>query len=607
MVGVEIVLAALPLAIAAVEHYRAGLTPAKDYFRYDSTLKSIRNRLRIEQDLFEGMMKRILLQEISPNQARDLFPDPGQHVDLELWRTIRIDEKLRERLSSKYESFINVVGEMEMIMRQLMERLGIESSWSESTPTLPLAVKSGQWEWRKIKWIFGRKQRELLIRRFEMYNRNIARYVEQLEILAPVLKPRPDEACKYHHLVRENACKVYDALEAGWKCRRSCLHNANLQLERRDSTQSSNLFKISLTFENQFVHSTSSLPNWLEAQFDIDELDEQMGRDGRPHANDFIHSNNGSLYAQPSYGSSTTRAIPLPTTAGKQARRSVRFAEPDDGTKQPYKPQRSRSGTANSLQISSLCDALYVAPNPPTTLGFLVDTSCTQRINISTKTFRPSHHAEPVSLDCLFPASGTPSRERKFFGKLSGQQRLRIAVTLAHTVLELYESPWLHDSWSKSDIYFFCDGLDRYKRPIIDNPYVSRSFKSQAPQEHGPSSAQNAENFYSSLIVNKSLFALGIVLIELALNRSIEDLWAEASHPSTTVSGRGLSTAETYSVATELIDAVYNEQGMQYGYVVQRCLKGEFGVQESMKQLNHDAFRALVYEGVLAPLEDDLK
>lgn len=219
----------------------------------------------------------------------------------------------------------------------------------------------------------------------------------------------------------------------------------------------------------------------------------------------------------------------------------------------------------------------------------------------------PSSQAEPVSLDCLFPASRIPSQDRKFFGKLSGLQRLRIAVTLAHTVLQLYDSLWLYDSWSKSDIYFFCEGLDRYKRPIIDDPYVSRSFEPQAPQEDGPSSAQNAEDFYNSLVVKKSLFALGIVLIELALNRSFEDLWAEASPPDTTVSGRGPSTAETYRMATELIDAVYDEQGMQYGYVVQCCLKCEFGVQESMKQLNHNAFRALVYEGVLAPLEDDLK
>lgn len=40
---------------------------------------------------------------------------------------------------------------------------------------------------------------------------------------------------------------------------------------------------------------------------------------------------------------------------------------------------------------------------------------------------------------------------------------------------------------------------------------------------------------------------------------------------------------------------------------VQRCLRCEFGVQDSKKQRDFDASRDLVYEGVLAPLEDDLK
>lgn len=77
------------------------------------------------------------------------------------------------------------------------------------------------------------------------------------------------------------------------------------------------------------------------------------------------------------------------------------------------------------------------------------------------------------------------------------------------------------------------------------------------------------------------------------------------SEPS--VSKRSYSTAETYQVATSLIDTVYDEQGTQYGYVVQRCLRCEFGFQDSKKRLEIDAFRAAVYEGVLAPLEEDLK
>ena len=215
--------------------------------------------------------------------------------------------------------------------------------------------------------------------------------------------------------------------------------------------------------------------------------------------------------------------------------------------------------------------------------------------------------AEPISLNCLFPADKVALQGRRPFGKLSSQQRLSIAVTLAHTLLQLHESPWLCESWSKHDIHFVSRGIDRYNRPVIDDPFVSRSFGPQVHQNPGPLSPRDVDDFSSGLIINRSLFALGIILIELALNRPIEELCEEARPSNKSAKEEPPNIVEIYGVATNLIDAVYAEQGMQYGYVVQRCLKCEFGIQENMKDLSTDTFRALVCESVLAPLEDDLK
>ncbi|KAM0794886.1 hypothetical protein BDR22DRAFT_873746 [Usnea florida] len=112
MSGVEsvgFVLAALPLVISAVEHYHDGLDPLRDYLRYNSRLKSLRTRLRIQQDLFEGTMKRLLLEELSTPQAQALFPDAGRHADREQWNTPEIKKKVRNRLGGKYENFMNIV------------------------------------------------------------------------------------------------------------------------------------------------------------------------------------------------------------------------------------------------------------------------------------------------------------------------------------------------------------------------------------------------------------------------------------------------------------------------------------------------------------------
>ena len=129
MSGVEIVgivLGALPLAISAVEHYHDGLDPLRDYLRYNSTLKSLRTRLRVQQDLFEGTLMRLLLGELSTSQAQALFSEVGHHVDGKQWNTPEIDEKLRNRLGGKYENFMDVIREMEAAMRRLMKNLDID-------------------------------------------------------------------------------------------------------------------------------------------------------------------------------------------------------------------------------------------------------------------------------------------------------------------------------------------------------------------------------------------------------------------------------------------------------------------------------------------------
>jgi len=138
---------------------------------------------------------------------------------------------------------------------------------------------------------------------------------------------------------------------------------------------------------------------------------------------------------------------------------------------------------------------------------------------------------------------------------------------------------------------------------LISDAYVSRSFwPPGSPHPTNKSAEATTEDFPSSQIINKTLFALGIVLIELYLNKTLEDLHPPSDDKNEAARSQGI--VDVYRTATSQIDNVYSIGGTQYGYVVQRCLKCEFGIQDSKKQLDFDAFRGLVYEGVVAPLED---
>ncbi len=141
MSGAEIaglLLACLPLAISALEHYRDGLDPLMDFLNYDRTLKSLRTRLRLQQVLYEGTLQRLLVSELSEAQASALFRNSEHHVDENLWGSKEIEEKLQRKLGDQYAMFIDVIGEMEVVMSKLMYKLDIDIQGKVGMPVSAL-------------------------------------------------------------------------------------------------------------------------------------------------------------------------------------------------------------------------------------------------------------------------------------------------------------------------------------------------------------------------------------------------------------------------------------------------------------------------------------
>jgi hypothetical protein len=95
-------------------------------------------------------------------------------------------------------------------------------------------------------------------------------------------------------------------------------------------------------------------------------------------------------------------------------------------------------------------------------------------------------------------------------------------------ILQFYNSSWLNEAWGKRDICFFSDGVDEGNRSLMSMPYISRLFSVHPTASSNigdPSNAAAVMNpFLGGLLVNKMLFALRIVLIELCLKKPFEDL-----------------------------------------------------------------------------------
>ena len=132
-----------------------------------------------------------------------------------------------------------------------------------------LKIRKGKWEWTKLKWSFRRKRWEALLRNFERRNDHLATFVGQWEILAPSPKSRSKALSQHYWIVREDACKVYDALENSWKCRHPCSHTVNLQLESRGSGEGLPHFIAALSFQDQSSGSQISEQKWVETRLNV--------------------------------------------------------------------------------------------------------------------------------------------------------------------------------------------------------------------------------------------------------------------------------------------------------------------------------------------------
>ena len=206
-------------------------------------------------------------------------------------------------------------------------------------------LRRGGWEWRKIRRSFGRKDRKALIQEFERYNGDIARYVEQREILAPTPKPRPDEFLKCYDTIRNHASVLYDALDAGWQCRCVFAHRANLLLERRDDVNTAPGFRLFLSFLHSPSQDHPGQKAWLEAQVDVGEWDEDTETDDQ-QAQDVTTIATCPSPVPPMTTKPLTTNVSLPFTLGRRTGRSLRIVEP------PV-PLEFRSTSGTILPISA--------------------------------------------------------------------------------------------------------------------------------------------------------------------------------------------------------------------------------------------------------------
>jgi hypothetical protein len=193
-----------------------------------------------------------------------------------------------------------------------------------------------------------------------------------------------------------------------------------------------------------------------------------------------------------------------------------------------------------------------------------------------------------TSLENLLSLS-RPFSEKKWLHK----EKAILAVVLAYSMLQLHESPWLSQSWSAKHIYFLENSsfsssrLSATSQLKLRRPYVS--------------TALELSSVRSSFAViqprNHCLIALGVVLLELYLNRTIrEDDQELVSH-------------DIRYMAIDLLEESADNFTMtpEYYKAIQFCLFPKPDPHSRKVSFDDVGFREIYYKEVIVQLEEHLR
>ena len=471
---------------------------------------------------------------------------------------------------------------------------------------------------KAIKFALSQRMFNDSFERIRYNNSTLATLTSQNIELEPL---RLDQRCPVsNHLksVQHHARSLYSVIEKSWQCQCSTTHSANLCLDARlvdDIALQTHERLITPAEEMNFNiifssdrTSTRPLPwSWRETKIKLvrirDNVDPQtmsrtaqnlvtpsrsiqnhpIMRAERSFKSKYVTGRPGQKrlrFKSESAGLSDSTVIDLPTTAAPTPK-------PSSATKSEF--LLSQDDLLKLKKIDSLCQALipqnqhclgYLSPGERHALTVYCAPDGTSRLNrravISFKELMGLHPRSdrlPLTRGNLL---------------LNWAERLEIALTVASSILQLQKTPWLRDDWTKEDLSLCKDRTDETKQHVL----VSKPF----PATELTDSTRAAKVF--GLPRNKTLFALGVFLIELCLGQAFESLRS----PQDPLDANGHTNILTdLAAADRLTRHLYGEVGDRYGDVVRRCIHCDFN-QRSVN-LDDDDFRQAVYEGVIMPLQ----
>ncbi|KAI0415958.1 hypothetical protein F5X98DRAFT_206244 [Xylaria grammica] len=546
-----LVLGALPLAIWALERYSE---PFETLHEYRLTIENFRTQITIQQYQLEKTLSNVgLSKNASKEELQECFEAKFPQISRELLMTVR---------------------RMDGVAKDLMKSLDVSIDEKQGSP-----LDKIQWNWYRVKNSLNTRKRNRLLEDLKHCNEDLRRVVEKAEL------PEEADSSKIQELklrfnpqrcssIRKCLTSLHRALGAGLSCACPSPHQAAVDLDwEAYESDKTRVYKVAVSYNG----ISRPPPHWKKLHIAPDVTPEPTPP---------------NLNLLPPVSPPRT---PSPTSFIKS--KAVRFASFSGLRMSPPSPALSGSvsvvaSVASSVivttrtEITNLCNVVCTENMPHDLNGYFRDPEHDpsgngyRRFILESKQPDLFKITEAFQLKSLITLDDLPTGRQNPIRSLSAKQRYGIAASIAWSVLHLGETPWLGESWSEKQANLFLEKNRNAGAPDSPKFYLSYLF-SMSPLPEERSSSELDE-----LIPNRTIFALGVILVELCM-----------------IDLRSGSLIEVYKTAVRRLDDVRRIAGSAYGDAAERCIKFFFPGQNLYKNFDMEQFRKKFYDDVVAPVQ----
>ncbi|KAL9611925.1 MAG: hypothetical protein Q9167_003448 [Letrouitia subvulpina] len=507
------------------------------------------------------------------------------------WGETCLSQKLQGRLQQAYPIYLKLIGNLDSLLKFLKKRIGLDNQGKLAW----LDAKTHKKQWKKFVLCLNGNEHDVILKRMNKVNDNLHSLTRDTLDLEPhrVCRKQSNDTFKS---VRDHAASLHKSLQGGWSCNCNIPHCADLRLEKR-SKKEPLCFSISFSLPTRVVQDPISFLRQKTEIRPIESVDDPISQQNQ----------NLSIVLNQAFPENSSKtALTAMTSIGVRLGAVTEIPQRKSSSSTNVKLSGKRKSIASKIdaqsntgqscsttvtvpeRINNLCSALGAAdrPHPDVAVGCLVHETQRYSLHAIAKPCALS----PKDIISLYDVlrhgqqTGNEYKAAQLLPQWSRKYRLQLAVILASTVLQLHTTPWLNEQWGGEHILF--------RHGSTEAPYVSKIFSSQDAEQ-----TESASSSHPSPIRNKSIFCLGVLLLELSRNKPLKYFITENDPPQFT----------DFWVARRVVEGLGDEEGINYLSATRACINCDFGGRISKLSLDNDEFRQAVYKDVIVPLEEELE